>query len=46
MSEIITTSDARRKFEIVAVIVTGLGKFLFMDILEFRFPYIATACIF
>lgn len=46
MSEKITISNARRTFEIVAVIVTGLGKFLFMDILELRFPYIATACIF
>ncbi len=46
MEEKIVISNARRNFEIIAVLVTGLGKFIFMDILEFRFPYIATACIF
>lgn len=46
MIEKITISNERRVFEIVAVIVTGLGKFIFMDLLEMRFPYIAVACTF
>ena len=46
MSETINISKARRNFEILAVLITGLGKFFFMDLLELRFPYIATACIF
>ncbi len=46
MKNDIAISNQRRIFEIIAVLVTGLGKFLFMDLLEFRFPYIATACIF
>ena len=39
-------SEKRRLFEILAVIITGLGKFLFMDILGFRLLYISCACIF
>jgi len=46
LTEKINISNPRRNFEILAVLITGLGKFLFMDILELRFPYIATACIF
>ncbi len=39
-------SEKRRLFEILAVVLTGLGKFLFMDVLGFRFLYISSACIF
>lgn len=46
MKKDLAISNQRRTFEIIAVLATGLGKFLFMDLLEFRFPYIATACIF
>ena len=46
MRKEIAISNQRRTFEIIAVLVTGLGKFFFMDFLELRFPYIATACIF
>jgi len=36
----ISISDKRRILEILAVVATGLGKFMFMDILELRFPFI------
>ena len=36
-------SDRRRLFEIVAVVITAIGKFIFMDYLNWRFPYILTA---
>lgn len=39
-------SEKRRLFEVLAVILTGLGKFLFMDLLELRFFYIFTAIFF
>ncbi|MCP3929762.1 MAG: CPBP family intramembrane metalloprotease [Bacteroidetes bacterium] len=39
-------STKRRTFEILAVILTGLGKFLFMDLLNQRLGYILTACFF
>ena len=39
-------SDQVRWFEIIAVILTGAGKFIFMDWLEWRFIYITTACLF
>lgn len=39
-------SDTKRLVEITAVIFTGLGKFIFMDLLNWRLPYIATATLF
>ena len=39
-------SNKTRAFEIFAVILTALGKFVFMDALKWRFPFIATAIIF
>ncbi len=38
-------SDQVRWIEILAVIVTGLGKFVFMDWLNWRLPYILVACL-
>ncbi|MEM6265597.1 MAG: CPBP family glutamic-type intramembrane protease [Bacteroidota bacterium] len=38
--------DQRRWLEITAVVITGLGKFLFMDWLDWRFAYIFSACLF
>ena len=40
-----TISDKRRIFEILAVFTTGLGKFVFMDLLDYRFPFIVTAIV-
>ena len=38
-------SDRRRIFEIIAVALTGIGKFIFMDALNWRLPYIITAMV-
>lgn len=38
-------SDRRRIAEIIAVVVTGLGKFVFMDQLGLKFLYVASAVI-
>lgn len=38
-------SDQRRLLEMLAVVATGAGKFLFMDTLGWRLPYILTACL-
>ncbi len=46
MKDKINISNARRNFEIVAVLVTGLGRFLFVEFLDLRFLYISSACIF
>lgn len=46
MEEKITISNSRRNFEIVAVLVTGLGRFLFVEFLDLRFLYISSACVF
>jgi hypothetical protein len=39
-------SDKRRLFEIMMVILTGLGKLLFVDYLNLKFIYVLTAIIF
>ena len=39
-------SNKTRTIEIIAVIATALGKFLFMDYLKWRLPFILTAIIF
>ncbi|MDW3652821.1 MAG: CPBP family intramembrane glutamic endopeptidase [Bacteroidia bacterium] len=39
------SSERRKWLEIVAVALTGLGKPIFMDFLDWRFFYIATACL-
>lgn len=38
--------DSRRILEIIAVILTGVGKFIFMDWLNVRFLYITVAILF
>lgn len=38
-------SDRRRIAEIIAVVVTGLGKFVFMDYLGWKFEYVAVAVV-
>lgn len=35
-----TISDARRKYEIMAVLLTGAGKLVFMDLLHWKLPFI------
>ena len=42
----ILISKKARNLEIFAVILTALGKFIFMDYLKWRFPFIAAAIIF
>jgi hypothetical protein len=42
----LTRTISRPVFEISAVLLTALGKFLFMDILTWRFPFIACAITF
>ncbi len=37
------TSDRRRLYEIAAVFATGLGKFVFMDFLKWKLPFIIVA---
>lgn len=37
---------SQRQFELIAVSITGLSKFLFIDALNWRFAYITTACLF
>ncbi len=38
-------SNERRKWEVLAVVGTALGKFVFMDFLNWRFPYVAVAVV-
>jgi membrane protease YdiL (CAAX protease family) len=38
-------SDKRRILEIIAVLITGIGKFVFMDYLNLKFPYILISII-
>lgn len=38
-------SNTRRWIEIAAVAATGLGKFLFMDVLNWKFPFIIAAIL-
>ncbi|MFK7807051.1 MAG: CPBP family glutamic-type intramembrane protease [Saprospiraceae bacterium] len=40
------TSDKQRILEIAAVIITGLGKFILMDLLNLRLLYISAAILF
>ena len=37
---------SRQTIEIIAVFITALGKFLFMDFLNWRFPYVIGASLF
>ena len=41
----ILISNKTRVIEILAVILTALGKFIFMDYLNWRFPFIVTVII-
>ncbi|HEV8503761.1 MAG TPA: CPBP family intramembrane glutamic endopeptidase [Chitinophagaceae bacterium] len=38
--------DRTRTFEIIAVLITATGKFIFMDYLDWRLPFILAAIIF
>ncbi len=38
-------SDKRRKYEITAVFLMGIGKIIFMDLLHWRLPFIAISII-
>lgn len=38
-------SNQRRTLEILAIFITGLGKFIFMDMLNYRLPYISIAIL-
>jgi len=38
-------TDRRRYFEMGAVVLTALGKFLFMDVLNWRFPFVVIAVV-
>ncbi|MFD1001960.1 CPBP family intramembrane glutamic endopeptidase [Ohtaekwangia kribbensis] len=38
-------SDKRRKYEITAVLLMGIGKIIFMDISQWQLPFIAIAII-
>lgn len=38
-------SDRRRRAEIFSVVLTGAGKFIFMDWLQWRFPFIVLAIL-
>jgi len=42
----LTIKDNNRLVEISLVLITGLGKFLLMDWLNWRLPFIVTACLF
>jgi uncharacterized protein len=41
----IPISDKRRLLEIIAVLCTGVGKFIFMDLLHWRLPFIIAAIV-
>ncbi len=38
-------SDRQRVIELIAVVCTGLGKFIFMDILDWKLPFILIAIV-
>jgi membrane protease YdiL (CAAX protease family) len=40
-----STKDKIRIFEIVAVVCTAIGKFIFMDFLDWRLPYVIFAIV-
>ncbi len=40
-----SASDRLRLFEIAAVILTGIGKFIFMDYLNWRLPFVIVAIV-
>lgn len=46
MNTPIPITNTRRLLEIFAVALTGIGKFVFMDYLDWRFFYISSACLF
>lgn len=43
VKEPLLISDTRRKYEIAAVFLTGVGKFIFMDWLNWKLPFILLA---
>jgi len=42
---ILQTTDRQRYIEMGAVLLTALGKFVFMDMLNWRFPFVAAAVL-
>ncbi|MFT6964128.1 MAG: hypothetical protein ACJAWV_003869 [Flammeovirgaceae bacterium] len=42
----LTIPDKRRWFEIIAVAITAIGKFIFMDFLKWKLPFILTVMLF
>lgn len=46
METVSTTTDRIRLFEIIAVVLTGIGKFVFMDWLQLKIVFIVAACLF
>jgi len=42
---LLSISNKRRMLEISAVLLTAIGKFIFMDYLNWRFPFVAIAII-
>lgn len=45
MTREINISDKQRLLEILAVVLTAIGKFVFMDFLNWRFPFVAFAVV-
>ena len=45
MQTLTPVSNTRRIFELAAVVSTGIGKFIFMDYLNWRLPFIVTAIV-
>jgi uncharacterized protein len=43
--QVILISNKRRLIEIIAVFTTGIGKFIFMDALKWKLPFIVTAIL-
>lgn len=43
--KMVMISNKRRVFEVLGVVVTALGKFVFMDYLHWRFQFVATAIL-
>jgi membrane protease YdiL (CAAX protease family) len=39
------SQDTRRKYEILAVLITAAGKFIFMDFLQWKFPFIVLSIV-
>ena len=45
MNKLNPLNNSRKRLEILAVFLTALGKFIFMDFLDWRFPFVAGASL-